>query len=412
MKSVLMIAYHYPPVGVSSGVHRTLKFSQYLSKYDWNPIVLTINPKAYERTSDHQLKDIPKSVVVKRAFGLDSAKHLSIAGRYPSFFALPDRWVTWCIGGIWSGLKLIKNYKPKIIFSTYPIATAHIIGFALHKLTGIPWVCDFRDSMTEVDYPKGKIKWKLYRWIEEKAVKNASKVIFTTPGTVEMYQARYPHIPNSRWAVIENGYDEESFIEIEKMVVTKSGNKGERIVLVHSGLLYPYERDPRDFFHAVAELKGEGKISSEGLSIILRASGDEDYYNDMLNELDIADIIELAPSVNYGQALKEMLLVDGLLIFQGSSCNHQIPAKVYEYIRAKKPILGLTDLTGDTANVLRQAGIDTLVELDAKDNIKDSLVLFVQKIRENNAPLPNEEFIKTCDRKSKAVQLASILDIV
>ena len=412
MKSVLMIAYHYPPVGVSSGVHRTLKFSQYLPGHGWNPIVLTINAKAYEKVSESQLKDIPSSVSVKRAFGFDTARQLSLAGRYPGFLALPDRWVTWWIGAVWSGKKLIKKYRPQVIFSTYPIATAHLIALTLHKISGIPWVCDFRDSMTEVDYPQGRMKWKIYRWIEKKSVENAQKVIFTTPGTISMYSQRYPEIPPDKWVVIENGFDEENFIEAEKRLETEQVKSGSKIVLVHSGLLYPSERDPRDFFAAISELKKEGAVDGQMLHIILRASGHEDYFDELLDQYNIKDIVELAPSVNYDDALYEMLTVDGLLVFQASSCNHQIPAKIYEYIRARKPILGLTDLGGDTANVLRSSGIDTLVELNVKDNIKRSFLSFLMKVSDNTASLPSEGFTKLCDRKSRTTQLAELLDDV
>lgn len=412
MKHILMIAYHFPPVGVSSGVHRTLTFSQYLLEHEWRSIVLSISPKAYERVSANQLKDIPSSVYVKRAFGLDAARHLSIFGRYPGILALPDRWATWWFSAVWFGLRIIKKYSPKIIFSTYPIATAHLIGLSLHKITGIPWVCDFRDSMSEEGYPDGRFKWAIYRWIEQKAVENAQRVIFTTPGTIKMYSERYPEIPREKWTVIENGYDEKCFTELENKLILKPVEKGKKTVLVHSGLLYPSERDPRDFFSAIAELKAENQISSNTLKIILRASGHEVYLRKLLSLSDISDIVELAPPVDYNVALYEMLTVDGLLVFQAASCNHQIPAKIYEYLRAKKPILGLVDLDGDTANILRAANIDTLVELDVKDNIKKSFFSFLKKVENDTAPLPSEGYVKLCERRARAVQLSDLLDSI
>ena len=40
MKNVLIITYYWPPSG-GSGVQRWLKFSKYLPKYGWNPIIYT-----------------------------------------------------------------------------------------------------------------------------------------------------------------------------------------------------------------------------------------------------------------------------------------------------------------------------------------------------------------------------------
>ena len=64
----------------------------------------------------------------------------------------------------------------------------------------------------------------------------------------------------------------------------------------------------------------------------------------------------LAPPIGYGEALAEMISSDALLILQASNCNDQIPAKLYECLRARRPILGLTDPAGDTAAALRAAG--------------------------------------------------------
>ena len=407
-----MIAYHYPPVGVSSGVHRTLKFSQYLLEYGWKPIVLTINPKAYERVNNHQLKDIPPEVHVERAFGLDTAKHLSLAGRYPGFLALPDRWVSWAIGGLLSGMRLIKKNKPDLIWSTYPIATAHLIGLVLHKLSGIDWIADFRDSMTEPGYPAGGLKRKFFLWIEKKAVENATRVVFTTPGTVEMYAKRYPHIPKSRWAIIANGFDEENFLEAERQSSAPGQNKQPGFTLLHSGLIYPSERDPRHFFAALAELKQEGKIAADDLRIVLRATGHDELFAPMLEEAGINDLVLLEPPVHYGEALKEMLNSDGLLIFQAAGCNHQIPAKIYEYLRARRPIFTLTDPEGDTAGVLREAGIDTLARLDDKDSIKAGLLRFLQLLADNKAPLASDEEINRHSRQSRTKALATLMDEV
>ena len=75
-----------------------------------------------------------------------------------------------------------------------------------------------------------------------------------------MYAERYPDVPSSRWQTIGNGYDEENFIQAERLVGSKSG-RSERITLVHSGLLYPSERDPRALFLALSELLRGGDIS-------------------------------------------------------------------------------------------------------------------------------------------------------
>ena len=82
MKRVLMIAYHFPPLAGSSGIQRTLRFVQHLPKFGWEPLVLSADPRAYERTSNDLMSEVPDGIVVRRVFALDTARHLSIAGRY------------------------------------------------------------------------------------------------------------------------------------------------------------------------------------------------------------------------------------------------------------------------------------------------------------------------------------------
>ena len=91
-------------------------------------------------------------------------------------------------------------------------------------------------------------------------------------------------------------------------------------------------------FDALAELKRDGKIAASRVSIRLRGTRYDHLFKAELERRDIADIVELVPPIGYEAALNEMLTADGLLIFQASNCNHQTPAKLYEYFRARRPV--------------------------------------------------------------------------
>lgn len=417
MKKILMIAFHYPPYSGGSGIHRTVAFSRYLPDHGWQPIVLTASPRAYPRTSDDGLLEIGTDVPVKQAFALDAGRHLSIGGLHFRWMSLPDRWVSWCLGAVPTGLRLVREHGPNVIWSTYPIATAHLIGLTLHRLTGIPWIADFRDPMadtdplTGVEYPLDPAIRRVNRLIERSAVRRVTHAVFTTPSTLQIYAERYPEIPSSRWALIENGYDEEDFQAPERAPVTLSSN-GNPVVLLHSGALLPPARDPDAFFAALAELRHAGKISSFNLKIILRASGRDEFYRCSLHERRIEDIVIIEKPIPHRDALVEMMHAHGLLIFQASNCNMQIPAKLYEYLRAKRPIFAMTDPRGETAKALKRAGIDTTVPLDSKELIMKGLVRFLDQIHEGRASIARDDQIECHSRKSRTVQLAKLLDSV
>jgi len=410
-KTALLIAYHFPPVKVSSGLQRTLKNVQYLAEFGWTPAVLSAHPRVFEEQSQEQVHEIPQNVTVIRAAAWDTKRHLALAGRYPGFLALPDRWVGWWLGGVIQGLSLIRRLRPAVLWSTYPIATAHLIGLTLHRLTGIPWVADFRDSMTEPDYPRDPRQRRVFLWIERQVARYCARAVFTAPSALKMYRDRYPDSPGiARGIVIPNGYDEGNFAEAQAM--REHGEEIGRTLLtfVHSGVLYPKERDPTAFFDALAQLKKDGMVSAKTLRIVLRATGHDDLYEGELESRNIDDIVELAPPLAYAQALAEMLEADGLLLFQASSCNHQIPAKLYEYFRSRRPILALTDPAGDTAATLAEAGVDTVVPLDDSKAISAAMKDFIARAALGTLPVADEEVALRYSRRALTGRLARVFD--
>jgi len=411
-RKILMIAYHYPPVKGSSGIQRTLKFSTYLRDHGWEPLILTVHPRAYAQVSDDQMGEIPQGMVVERAFALDTSRHLAVGGRYVGWMAQPDRWASWLLGGVWSGLKMIRQHRPAAILSTYPVASAHLVGLALRRMSGLPWIADCRDSMTEPGYPTDPFTWKTNRWLEQAMVKHCSRAVFTTPGTLEMYAERYPEIPAERWAIIENGYDEENFREAETGFVAPAPGAHERLTLIHSGILYPAERDPKPFFAALAQLRDAGTINSRNLRVVLRASGNEAAYRGMLEALGLQELVELAPPISYKAALQEMLAADGLLLFQGGMCNHQIPAKLYEYFRAGRPIFTLADPIGNTAEALRVAGAADIANIADSQDIARRLAGFLNSLREGLATGVQRQVAEANSRRARTTELAAMLSSI
>lgn len=408
-RRVLIVAYHYPPSHGSSGIQRTLKFSTYLREFGWEPMILTIAPRAHERVSESQMGEIPRDMVVKRAFGLDTARHLSVRGRYLRWMAQPDRWVSWWPAAVLAGLRMTRRYRPAVIMSTYPIASAHLIAQTLHRLTGLPWVADFRDSMTEPGYPRDNRTWRIHRRLEGEFVHACTRAIFTTQGTLEMYRSRYPDVPPTRWAVIENGFDEENFRDAETGTFEPLGAPGQ-MVLVHSGILYPQERDPLPLFAALRELKSEGVLDGKKLRLILRAPGTEAHYKATAAQFGIDDIVSIEPSVDYASALREMMRADGLLLMQGVICNHQIPAKLYEYARAGRPILALTDFAGDTARLLKEMGCTHIADMADQGSISAVLRAFIADWRAGELRGVDREVADRHSRKARTAELAGLLD--
>lgn len=406
MKRVLMVAFHFPPQAGGSGLLRALKFCRYLPEFGWLPTVLTAHPRAYEHLEESQLREIPAEVAVFRAFALNTQRHLSFHGRYLRWTGLPDRWASWCLGAVPMGLWAIRKHRSQIIWTTYPIATAVLIGWILHRLTGRPWVVDFRDSMTEDEYPRDPSTRRVYRWIERRAVQRGARLVFTARSTIQMYRKRYPWLPPEKCLLIPNGYDEEDFRDILRVESTQKPAMGPTRIL-HMGLLYPEERDPIPFFRALSRLKKEGQVSAAKLRIELRASGFDDVYAPLVRELALDDLVHFLPALPYQQALQDGSGADGLMLFQAANCDHQIPAKLYEYLRLRKPILALTSESGDTAAVLRESGGATIVDLASEEAIYRALPAFLASLQADQHSLPDEQKVMRYSRENQARELAA-----
>jgi len=281
-----------------------------------------------------------------------------------------------------------------------------LIGLTLHRLTGLPWIVDQRDPMIDEDYPPDLRRRRIHRWIEQQAMQRGAAVVCTTPGAVADLRSRFSA---ARVELIENGYDEASFIAAE-IVAPPVRPDGGPFRLLHSGVIYPSERDPRALFAALLQLRSSGVLHADTFQLVLRATGHDDYLRPLLRGLQ--DMVELAPPLPYREGLAEMLHADGLLLLQAANCNHQIPAKMYEYLRARRPVLTLSDPEGDTACALRRAGIDTIARLDCAADIAVALTQFLQLCRAQQAPLATAETLAAHSRAARTRELAALLDQV
>lgn len=403
MKRILMIAYHFPPILGSSGMHRTLGFARYLPEFGWEPVVLTAHPLAYEHKRHELNKEIPEWLRVERAFALDAGRHLSILGRYPRALATPDRWASWKYGAVRRGKQILQKNKIDAIWSSYPIPTAHAIGLALHRASGKPWISDFRDPMAQEGYPADPILRNAYIELECTTVEQATLVALTTPGAVNLYRHRYPRFAE-KIHLLENGYDEETFSGTEAGPPLNPG----KITLLHSGIVYPQERDPTQLFAALAMLIERNPRVAERIRLRFRAPAHDDLLIALGKRFGVGHLIELMPPVGYREALNEMLSADALLILQSSGCNEQIPVKLYEYLRVGRPIIALTDDAGDTGQLLKKVKLETIAPLNDAVSIANMLLIVLANL--DQQLLLSAEVIQEFSRKSRTRQLAALLN--
>jgi hypothetical protein len=350
---------------------------------------------------------VPAGTVVRRAFALDTARHLSLGGRYFHALARPDRWISWKWDAVRVGMDMIRRLEPQVLWSTYPVATAHVIGAELQRRSGLPWVADFRDPMAQDGYPPDAATWRQFEAIERRAAARASSLTFTTPGALRCYRERYPGAA-SRMALLENGFDESSFAAVEQDHAVRVPLNPGAVTLLHSGVVYPDERDPTQLFAALRQMRHAGLRAGQ-LKVRFRAPVHDALLEALAREHDVGDLIEVCPPVGYREALLEMLRADGLLVMQAANCNQQVPAKIYEYLRARRPVLCLADPAGDTVAVLRAAGLRTFARLDSAAEIAALLDRWLTGQADRDATATSDQ-VQKASRLGRTEWLADHLD--
>jgi glycosyltransferase involved in cell wall biosynthesis len=228
----------------------------------------------------------------------------------------------------------------------------------------------------------------------------------------KLYADRYPDFPASRIQDIPNGFDEDMFTSLAQTELAVTQDPNRRLALLHSGLLYPNERNPEPFFQALAMLRQLGRLDPGRVEFVFLGSGYDELYQPTVDCLGISDFVTFKPSVPYKNALEEMCASDACLLFQGANCNQQIPAKVYEYLYAGKPIFALTDERGDTAQLLESVGVQDIVQMDNANAIADVLPRYLERLASNAVFSPGRQAVGRLSRRSGVAVLARILNQV
>src|SRR5262249_49935056 len=129
-------------------------------------------------------------------------------------------------------------------------------------------------------------------------------------------------------------------------------------------------------------------------------------------ELDVGDVVKLEPMLGYRAALQEIMDADGLLLYQGPTADMQIPAKLYEYIRVRRPIFAMVSSGGETRELLARLGIGTIAPVEDVDAIETAFVEFLRLVETGSAPVMTESEAMRYERRSITGELAAVLSDV
>src|SRR5262249_16868444 len=145
----------------------------------------------------------------------------------------------------------------RALYSSAPCWTAHLIGLLAKRITGLPWIADFRDPWRANPFRRFHHQSvdRFDAWLERQVVEHADRVVCNSGYVRDDFVARFPHRAD-RFVTIPNGFDPEDFDGI-----TPSRPVGDdRLVLTHTGVFYGPRR-PDPIFRAIRLLLDQKRLS-------------------------------------------------------------------------------------------------------------------------------------------------------
>ena len=424
MKKVLIITYYWPPSG-GAGVQRWLKFAKYLSDFGWEPIIYTVENGEYPVLDYDLLDEVPKGItVLKTPIWEPYSIYKKFTGRKKEdkinsgFLSekknpkLLEKLSIWIRGNLFipdarkfwikPSVNFLTNYlidnPVDIVVSSGPPHSSHIIALKLKEKNKLPWLADFRDPWTNIDYYKELLLSKKsdlkHKKLENFVLTKADKVITIGKSLSEELKA----LGANNIDVIENGFDPDDFQSNEYISLDK------KFSIAHIGSFTP-SRNHIIFWQAIKELIAENSNFSKELK--LQLVGKVDYSVKMnIEKYGLEKHVNYIGYVPHGEVIEYQKKANLLLLMINNTPNAKgiITGKVFEYIASKRPILVVGPEDGDLSTIINTTKSGIVCGFDDVKKLKLTL------LRLYNNEIIFEPNPAAYSRKSLTKKLSEILN--
>jgi glycosyltransferase involved in cell wall biosynthesis len=413
MKKVLIITYYWPPSG-GGGVMRWLKMSKYLPELGWKPIVYTpsnpdssVNDKSLVAEIHPETEEIKTPIwepynVYRKITGAKKntkfkAGYISEAssGSWKSKLSvfirgnllIPDPRKFWIKPSIKFLTEYLRENPVDLIISTGPPHSMHLIALGLKKKFEIPWIADFRDPWTDIDfYSKLRLtKWadKKHKKLERKVLILADHVVTVSPGCASDLDKH----GNKKTVVINNGFDPEDFANL-------SYELDSEFTISHFGA-FNKDRNPSLLWLALKQLGEKIPGFKERLKIQLIGQTDNSVLND-IKENGLEDNISVTEHLPHKEGLHKLAKSQVLLLPLNDAPNVKgiLPGKMYEYLALKRPILAIGPTDADYAKIITETKSGTAHNFNDIEEIMHTLENYFNLYKQNKLQIKSDSFEK------------------
>lgn len=351
VRTLLLVSYHFPP-SAASGSYRLLGFARHLPRFGWRTVVVAPRTTPFEPVDEELGRRVPAGtgrIELPFRWSTRMRPHLWL---FPTtFFRLElMRWAS-------RAARAAAGSSFDAVLTSGPPHEVHLAGLRLKRQHGVPWVADFRDpwvantwmTLNADGLPRG---WTVR--MERAVVREADLIITNAPAARAALVAAFPEHAE-KIVSLTNGYDPEVFEGLQR----RSDPEGEgRWMLLHPGEMYA-GRDPRHLLEALAGLLRTWP--SDRPQPRLQLLGGRHMAESVRGELDrlgLTGVVTQRGHVPHREALQAMVDADVLVLLDTAGRKTGVPAKLYEFLGAGRPILALAEPDSDTASVLQSSGVE------------------------------------------------------
>ena len=379
-KRVLILTYYWPPSG-GAGVQRWLKFAKYLPQHGWQPVVYVpegANYPALDPALESEVSpntEVWSGGIVEPASWLDALKLLRQQNRFGSSSSsprnsrsgglvqwirgnvfIPDARMFWIRPSVRRLKKRLAEHPVDAIISTGPPHSTHLIALGLKKaFPHLPWVADFRDPWSDMDYLEDfnltARSRERHKALEQSVIAHADRVVVTAPSAAVSLLGRTlePDDPKGVW--IPNGFDVADGFDLEP-----AAPEGP-FVLGFFGSLYGSRNAP-GLWRAIRDHNANGTVNRP-IHLVLYGALDPLIQSELERTL-VPDSWRFEGSVAHEHVPQAMSQCHALVILQNNNDTGRrtLPGKAFEYLATGRPLIAGGALDSDLERLLQSWGFD------------------------------------------------------
>lgn len=414
---VLIVSYYFAPYNTIGAV-RVSKLAKYWTRQGHDVKVLTAKNVPLLETlpleiAQENIIDTPwfnvdfipellfggKAKVAKRGYPTSNSLANKLKLAYKTIFNFPDSQIGWYPYALRYAKKLLQDWKPDFIYASATPFTSLIVAKSLSSTYQIPWFAELRDLWVDNHYHSYP---KVRRFIEEKLEK---QILSTATGLITVSQPLADKLRQKYSlpiAVILNGFDSEDFPEDMKEQFFDLNY----LNIVYTGTIQLGYQDPSPLFAALASLGTE----AEKVRIHFYGRLSENTISQIAGQYKIGCLVKVHSPVAYGEALQIQIQADILLLllYNDPAEKGVYTGKLFEYIGARRPILGIGTSDGVAAELIEQREIGFV--LNEPSQIATKLQYWLKQKNENLVipSLPKSATVGL-ERKERAKDLESFI---